>query len=97
MRGQDGRVTQCLVDYHSELQDQQCTQQVHRVMERASQDIRMDVALANACSEDRLRLCAGLQPVRPIPLVEGCLMHGRYESGCTCIGMKPSSALQLSE
>ena len=38
--------------------------QVHKLTERASQDIRFDEPLADACFEDRVRLCPGVQPVR---------------------------------
>ena len=38
---------------------------MHRLTARASQDVRMDEPLADACFEDRSRLCDGVQPVRP--------------------------------
>ena len=37
---------------------------MHRLTARASQDVRMDEPLADACFEDRSRLCDGVQPVR---------------------------------
>lgn len=40
--------------------------QVHKYVELAAQDIRFDVPLADACYEDRMKLCASVPPVRPI-------------------------------
>ena len=64
VEGFDARVIQCLQDYRDELQDEACKSQVHMLTKRASQDIRMDEPLADACYEDRARLCDGVQPVR---------------------------------
>ena len=64
VEGEDARVIQCLQDYREELTSSTCKQQVHKLTQRASQDIRMDEPLADACYEDRARLCQGVQPVR---------------------------------
>lgn len=63
VEGFDARVIQCLQDYREELQEQECRDQVHVLTKRASQDIRFDEPLADACYEDRARLCDGVQPV----------------------------------
>jgi Golgi apparatus protein 1 len=60
-------------DYRDELAGPECRKQVHVLTQRATQDIRFDEPLADACYEDRARLCDGVQPVRPLlhtPFVE---------------------------
>lgn len=61
----DALVIQCLQDYRDELVAPGCQAQVKKLTERASQDIRFDEPLADACYEDRARLCQGVQPVCP--------------------------------
>ena len=51
-------------DFREELTQPKCQAEVHRLTARASQDVRMDEPLADACFEDRSRLCDGVQPVR---------------------------------
>lgn len=63
VEGFDARVIQCLQDLKDELQQPQCKEEVHTLGKRASQDIRFDEPLADACYEDRARLCEGVQPV----------------------------------
>ena len=63
VEGFDARVIQCLQDYRDELVEPACKEQVHVLTKRASQDIRFDEPLADACYEDRARLCDGVQPV----------------------------------
>ena len=60
----DALVIGCLQDFREELQTPKCKAQVKKLTERASQDIRFDEPLADACYEDRARLCVGVQPVR---------------------------------
>lgn len=50
-------------DYRDELATPECKAQVHKLSERAAQDIRFDEPLADACYEDRNKLCDGVQPV----------------------------------
>ena len=64
IEGFDARVIQCLQDFKDELHDEQCKGQVHKLTERAAQDIRFDEPLAEACFDDRQKLCSGVQPVR---------------------------------
>ena len=63
----DALVIQCLQDYRDELMVPACKAQVKKLTERASQDIRFDEPLADACYEDRARLCQGVQPVSCFP------------------------------
>lgn len=60
IRGGVSCVTQ---DYRDELAAPACSKQVHILTQRATQDIRFDEPLADACYEDRSRLCDGVQPV----------------------------------
>ena len=39
-----------------------CKQRVKHIMELAASDVRFDVPLNNACSEERKTLCADAQP-----------------------------------
>ena len=61
--GYDARVIECLQDYRDELMQPECKAQVHKLTQRASQDIRFDEPLADACYDDRARLCDEVQPV----------------------------------
>jgi len=60
--GYDGRVIECLQDYKDELSVESCKKSVHKLTERAAEDIRMDRPLADACYEDRKRLCDSVAP-----------------------------------
>lgn len=64
VQGFDATVVSCLQDFRDELSSDKCKQEVHKVMKRASEDIRFDASLAEACYEDRQQLCPGLLPVR---------------------------------
>lgn len=63
VEGYDARVIECLQDFKDELVQPECKAQVHKLTSRASQDIRFDEPLADACFEDRSRLCDEVQPV----------------------------------
>lgn len=53
-------------DYRDELQTPECQKQVHVLSVRAAQDVRFDEPLADACYDDRAKLCDGVQPVRDV-------------------------------
>lgn len=59
--------TECCIlilqDFASDIKSQACQMQVHKYVELAAQDIRFDVPLADACYEDRQKLCASVPPV----------------------------------
>jgi Cysteine rich repeat len=57
-------VAVCLEDYQGEISNEQCKAEVHKMMERESQDIRFNEPLADHCYEDREKFCKGVQPVR---------------------------------
>ena len=67
MEAFDARVIQCLQDYRDELTDPDCKKQVHKLIKRASQDIRFDEPLADACFQDRKLYCQGVNAVRLAP------------------------------
>ncbi len=50
-------------DYINEISSTACRALVRKYKELASEDIRFDVTLAEACFEDRQRLCANVPPV----------------------------------
>eukprot|EP00898_Chlorokybus_atmophyticus_P007954 jgi/Chlat1/815/Chrsp104S01269 len=60
--GFDGRVVECLQDYKAELITPECKEQVHKLTERAAQDVRFDEPLADACYKDRTSLCGDIPP-----------------------------------
>ncbi|GJP36222.1 hypothetical protein CLOM_g20753, partial [Closterium sp. NIES-68] len=53
----DAKVIECLQDYRDELKDPKCKASVHRLTQRAAEDIRFDRPLADACHEDRTTIC----------------------------------------
>jgi hypothetical protein len=60
----DSSVINCLQDYSNEIKSQECKNQVRKYVILASQDIRFDVPLAEACYEDRQKLCGNVPAVR---------------------------------
>ncbi|GIL70396.1 hypothetical protein Vretimale_3583 [Volvox reticuliferus] len=59
---EDESVVRCLQDYMNEIQDSACRALVRKYKELAAEDIRFDVPLAEACFDDRQRLCANIPP-----------------------------------
>jgi hypothetical protein len=49
----------------SDIRNEQCRALVQQYQVLASQDVRFDVPLADACHDDRATLCASVPPVRP--------------------------------
>ena len=45
------------------MQEPACEEQVHKVMTRASSNIRFNMPLASACADDRELHCSDVQPV----------------------------------
>lgn len=52
-----------LQDFRNEIKDEACRAQVHKQMQLASQDIRFNAPLADACYIDRTQLCPNVPPV----------------------------------
>ena len=48
-------------------QEPSCADQVHKVMTRASSNVRFNMPLATACADDREDWCGDVQPVRRLP------------------------------
>lgn len=59
-----------------------CKAAVHKVTERAAEDIRMDRPLADACYEDRKTKCAGVAPGSARVL--RCLQDNRNQLSYEC-------------
>jgi len=93
--GYDGRVIECLQDYKEELITPACKDRVHKLTERASQDVRMDRPLADACYEDRQRLCEGVTPGDARVL--RCLQDNREKLTYECRATLFDKEVQLSE
>ena len=58
-----GEIVACLQDSRNSLMDAQCRDEVHLVMARASEDIRFNQMLADACLHDREVFCSSTQQV----------------------------------
>ena len=80
--GYDARVIQCLQDYKEDLVVDECKASVKKLTERAAQDIRFDEPLADACYEDRARLCEGV--TAGSARVIRCLQDQREELSYEC-------------
>ena len=57
----------------TDIQDDQCRALVKQYQALAAQDVRFDVPLADACYDDRQRLCAHVAPVRVCVCVCVCV------------------------
>lgn len=53
----------CLQDYRDTLVNSKCRDEVHKVMARASEDIRFNQMLSEACLTDREVHCSTTQQV----------------------------------
>lgn len=58
----DARVVLCLQDYRDEIENPACQKRVRKYIELASEDIRFNVPLAEACYDDRVQLCNNVAP-----------------------------------
>eukprot|EP00854_Cymbomonas_tetramitiformis_P013737 gene13737-16236_t len=93
--GYDGRVIECLQDYKDELVAPTCKDRVHKLTERSGEDIRMDRPLADACFEDRKRLCAGVAPGSARVL--RCLQDSREQLTYECRATLFDQEVRLAE
>ena len=66
VEGFDARVIVCLQDFRDELSDGECRNAVHKVVQRAAEDIRFDEPLADACYQDRKQFCPNAHAVRMV-------------------------------
>lgn len=59
----EGSVIACLQDFRNMLMETKCQEQVHKMMALASEDIRFNQILSDACLSDRERFCKDTQQV----------------------------------
>lgn len=85
----------CLQQFRDELHSQECREQVHRKMSRASRDIRFDEILANACQEDRKQYCNDVQPGSA--RVIRCLQENRRSLSTTCAAALFDHEVKMAE
>ncbi|CAI7816275.1 unnamed protein product [Closterium sp. NIES-53] len=78
----DAKVIECLQDYRGELKDPRCRQQVHQLTKRASEDIRFNRPLAQACKDDSAKLCKDVPPGHARVLL--CLQEHRKGLTSNC-------------
>jgi len=93
--GYDGRVIECLQDYKDELNGEKCKERVHVLTMRAAEDIRMDRPLADACYEDRKRLCDNVAPGSARVL--RCLQDSREQLSYECRATLFDQEVRLAE
>lgn len=60
--GYDARVINCLMDYREEILRPECKSRTEKLIALASEDIRFNVPLADACFEDRTNFCSNVPP-----------------------------------
>eukprot|EP00242_Pyramimonas_sp_CCMP2087_P000757 CAMPEP_0198232122 /NCGR_PEP_ID=MMETSP1445-20131203/115560_1 /TAXON_ID=36898 /ORGANISM="Pyramimonas sp., Strain CCMP2087" /LENGTH=884 /DNA_ID=CAMNT_0043912773 /DNA_START=630 /DNA_END=3284 /DNA_ORIENTATION=- len=93
--GYDGRVIECLQDYREELTVGGCKKQVHKLTTRAASDIRFDRPLADACYDDRKRLCENVSPGSARVL--RCLQDSRDQLSYECRATLFDQEVRLAE
>mmetsp|Transcript_34914 Transcript_34914/g.77608 ORF Transcript_34914/g.77608 Transcript_34914/m.77608 type:complete len:994 (-) Transcript_34914:752-3733(-) len=91
----DSSVINCLQDYSAELKSQECKRQVKKYVVLASQDIRFDVPLAEACYEDRQKYCAAVPPGSA--RVIRCLTNNRNNLSPVCRATLFDEEVRFSE
>lgn len=97
----EGSVISCLQDFRNVLMDSNCQEQVHKMMSLASEDIRFNQILSDACLSDRERFCKDTQQV-----IHRCASNSAMyclTAGCTvrcfvpaCVNTKCSLKLYLN-
>lgn len=92
---EDTSVTRCLQDYINEISSSACRALVRKYKELASEDIRFDVTLAEACFEDRQRLCANVPPGSA--RVIRCLTTNRDKLSAVCRTTMFDAEVRFSE
>ncbi|EFJ50582.1 hypothetical protein VOLCADRAFT_103797 [Volvox carteri f. nagariensis] len=91
----DSSVINCLQDYADEIKNAQCKSQVKKYLQLASQDIRFDVPLAEACFEDRQKFCADVPPGSA--RVIRCLSNNRERLSPVCRATLFDEEVRFSE
>ncbi|GFR46876.1 hypothetical protein Agub_g8517 [Astrephomene gubernaculifera] len=91
----DVAVVHCLQDYVNEISEPGCRAMVLKYKELASQDIRFDLPLADACYEDRQRICADVPPGSA--RVIRCLESGRDRLSPECRATLFDEEVRFSE
>lgn len=93
--GFDGRVSNCLMDYREEILRPECQARVHKMIAIAAGDIRMDIPLAEACREDRIKYCAEVAPGSARVL--RCLQDTRESLSFECRATLFDEEVRMSE
>eukprot|EP00798_Chlamydomonas_sp_ICE-L_P019976 gene19976-26687_t len=91
----DTSVINCLQDYSDEISNKKCLKQVNKYVELASQDIRFDVPLAEACYEDRQKFCGAIPPGSA--RVIRCLSNKRESLSAVCRATLFDEEVRFSE
>jgi len=95
VHGVDGKVLNCLQDHREELKAPECTEEVHKNMERRSEDVRFNYPLAHACREDRARVCPDLNPGSA--RIIGCFQQNRNQLSFECKAALFDQEQQMAE
>lgn len=73
----------CLQDYRNSLFSSKCKDEVHKVMARASEDIRFNQMLSDACLTDREVHCNSTQQV--MQLAKAFSQCTACLTACSCV------------
>lgn len=91
----DASVIRCLQDYVSEIKNEACKAQVLKYQQFAAEDVRFDVPLADACYEDRQKLCSNIPPGSA--RVIRCLTTNRDRLSANCRAVLFDEEVRFSE
>eukprot|EP00850_Spirogloea_muscicola_P000097 SM000001S04499 [mRNA] locus=s1:550290:556763:- [translate_table: standard] len=94
----DSEIIQCIQDFKDELTDPMCRQQVHRLTQRAAEDIRFNYPLAAVCKDDLAKFCEG-KPDKPFGPGEEvkCLQDHKDQLALTCQSVLFEQEMRMAE
>ncbi|GBF99737.1 hypothetical protein Rsub_12450 [Raphidocelis subcapitata] len=95
LAGDESGITTCLQDYVAEITDEKCRTLVKQYQALAAQDVRFNVPLADACHDDRTKLCSGVPPGSA--RVIRCLESNRLQLSSTCRATLFDEEVRFSE
>jgi len=91
----DSTVINCLQDFNAEIKNTECKRLVKKYIALASEDIRFDVPLAEACADDRQKFCSAVAPGSA--RVFRCLTNQRTQLSPICRATLFDEEVRFSE
>ena len=89
----EGQIIACLQDSRDMLLNPECADQVHKTMARASEDIRFNQMLADACLNDREQFCSSTQQVSCMLLLYAAVLDFASTSSILCLRCRQDALL----